>query len=411
MPELLIKNGLVVDPALKREVKLDILTRDGKITRCAASISGRGREVFDAGGMWVFPGFIDMHVHAREPGAERSETLASAARAAAAGGVTSMLLMPNTAPAMATPAMIKKYSARARQFPVNIYLSAAVTIGRAGSALAPLAALKKAGAIAFTDDGTCVADDGLFKRALAAARRLGLPLLDHPELPGLGGGLEGEVCAVLRDILLAAGRGPVHLQHLSLAASVDALRLAKKAGLPVTAETCPHYFTLTAGDIKNADPDFKMNPPLRSKADKAAVLAGLSDGTIDVIATDHAPHERALKAKGFALAPNGIIGLETLAPLCVTELVLKGRISRLRLAELISFTPARLLGLARKGGLRPGYDADITVLDPRLARRVPDTFCSLSSNSPFKGRLLKGWPCAVFAGGRFVYKDGRPQFC
>lgn len=410
MPELLIKNGLVVDPVLKRETKLDILTEGGKVTRCGASIAARGRTVFDAGGMWVFPGFIDMHVHAREPGAESSETMASAARAAAAGGVTSMLLMPNTSPAMDSPALVRKYCARARQFPVNLYLSAAVTSGRAGGALAPMAALKKAGAIAFTDDGTCVADDGLFQKALKLARKLGLPLLDHPELPGQGAG-EAEVFAVLRDIMLASGRGPVHLQHLSLAGSVDALRLAKKAGLPVTGETCPHYFTLIAGDNWKADPDFKMNPPLRSAADRAAVLAGLADGTIDVIATDHAPHERALKAKGFSLAPNGIIGLETLAPLCITELVLKGRVSRLRLAELTSLNPARLLGLDRKGGLRPGYDADITVLDPRRARRVPDTFFSLSSNSPFKGRLLKGWPAAVIAGGGFVYRDGRPQFC
>lgn len=424
MPYLLLKNGLVIDPASGLEARRDLLIKNGRISRLAAHISApAGCEVFDAAGLWIFPGFIDMHAHAREPGAEKSETLASAAGAAAAGGVTSLLLMPNTDPPMATPAALKKYMARAAGLPVNIYFSAAITAGRAGLKLADLAALKAAGARAFTDDGSCVENGALLRRAVKLAARLRLPLLDHPELARFSGagvinrraaglpaiGDEAETFAVLRDIM-AADCGPVHLQHLSLRASVGLLRAAKAAGLPVTGETCPHYFTLSDRDTDPRDANFKMKPPLRAPADRAAVRAALADGTIDAIATDHAPHERRLKAKGFLAAPFGVIGLETLAALCVTELVLKGGVSKLRLARLLSANPARLLGLRRKGALTPGFDADITILDPRTARRVPEHFFSLSSNSPFKGRRLKGWPAAVIAGGRFVFRDGR-LFC
>jgi len=426
MPCLLLKNGLVIDPASGLEAVRDLLVKDGRISRLAAHISApQGCEVFDAAGLWVFPGFVDMHVHAREPGAEKSETLASAARAAAAGGVTSLLLMPNTNPPMATTAALKKYRARAMGLPVNFFFSAAVTACRAGKKLTDLAGLKKAGALAFTDDGSCVEDGELLRRAVKIAARLGVPLLDHPELARFSGagvlnrrvpgcalpaiGDEAETFAVLRDIM-ASGSGPVHLQHLSLKASVGLLRAAKAAGLPVTGETCPHYFTLSDRDADPRDANFKMKPPLRSPGDRAAVLAALADGTIDAIATDHAPHEHCLKEKGFLSAPFGVIGLETLAPLCVTELVLKNLVSKLSLAALLSANPARLLGLRRKGALSPGLDADITILDPRAAQRVPEHFFSLSSNSPFKGRRLKGWPAAVISSGRFVFKAGR-LFC
>lgn len=406
--QLLIKNGLVIDPASRRELRADVLVRGGRVVRVSPRLSAPSAEVYDASGKWVFPGFIDLHVHAREPGAERSETIASAARAAAAGGVTSVLLMPNTSPPMDSPARLRRYAARAERAAVNVYFSAAVTAGRGGVRLGPLAALRAAGALAFTDDGACVSDDRLLEAALRECRRLRRPLLDHPELPGLPGP-EAETFAALRDILATRGRYPVHLQHLSLAASLAALALGKRCGLPVTGETCPHYFALTAADARRGGTDFKMNPPLRAAADRAAVLRALADGTLDAIATDHAPHERRLKARPWELAPNGVIGLETLAPLCVTELVLNRRVTRLRLAELLSANPARLLGLRRKGALAPGRDADITVLDPGAARRVPARFVSLSSNSPFKGRLLRGWACATVVRGRFVFRDGK--FC
>jgi len=420
MPELLIKNGLIIDPSAG-EARRDVLVRNGRVGCVSPRIPApAGCAVYDAAGLWVFPGFIDAHVHAREPGGEAAETIATAARAAAAGGITSILLMPNTAPPMDSPALLRKYSISAKDAPVNVFFSAAATSGRSGAAASSLAALKRAGARAFTDDGSCLPGAllaGLIKEAVA----LGLPLLDHPEnfartgagvvnagaaarrldLPGIPA--EAESLAVLRDILAAAAAGPIHLQHLSLAASVSALRLAKKLGWPVTAETCPHYFALCDADIKRNDADYKMKPPLRGEADRRAVIGALADGTIDILASDHAPHERRLKAKGFRGAPFGIIGLETMAALCVTELVLKKNISRLQLAGLLSANPAKLLGLKSKGSLRPGADADITIIDPIAARRVPDKFASKSSNSPFRGMLLRGWPAATIVAGRVVY--------
>lgn len=421
MRKLLVKNGLLIDP-VSGERTGDLLAAGGKISRLGGRIAPPpGCEVLDAAGLWVFPGFIDAHVHAREPGAEAAETLESAARAAAAGGVTSALLMPNTSPAMATPALLKKYRRRAAGLPVELYFSAAATAGRSGKAVSGLAALKKAGAAAFTDDGSCL-PRGLLAALIKKAAALGLPLLDHPEDFARTGkgvinagpaarrlGLDGipqeaELLAVLGDILAASSAGPVHLQHLSLASSVEALRAAKKAGWPVSGETCPHYFTLSDADIKKDDANYKMKPPLRSPADRLAVLAGLADGTIDLIASDHAPHEARLKALGFRGAPFGILGLETIAPLCVTELALKKVVTRKRLAELLSLNPARLLGLGRKGRLSPGFDADITALDPRRIKRVPAVFASRSANSPFIGLPLRGWPAATIISGRIVHR-------
>lgn len=420
MPNLLIKNGLLIDP-VSGETPGDVLIKGGRISRVGRRLGAPPScRIFDAAGLWVFPGFIDAHVHAREPGAEAAETLESAARAAAAGGVTSALLMPNTSPAMATAALLKKYCRRAAGLPVNLYFSAAATAGRSGKALSNLAALKKAGAAAFTDDGSCL-PRGLLAALIGKSVALGLPLLDHPEdFARTGKGVinagpaarrlglagippEAELLAVLGDILAASSSGPVHLQHLSLASSVEALRAAKKAGWPVTGETCPHYFTLSDADIRKDDANYKMKPPLRSPADRRAVLAGLADGSIDIIASDHAPHEARLKAKGFAGAPFGIIGLETIVPLCVTELVLKKIITRTRLARLLCSNPARLLNLRRKGRLAPGYDADITVLDPRRLKKVPGVFVSRSANSPFTGMALRGWPAATFTAGKMVF--------
>ncbi len=432
MRKLLIKNGLLVDPELG-ERRADLLVSGGRISKVSRGMAPpAGCQTLDASGLLVFPGFIDAHVHAREPGGEAAETLATAAAAAAAGGVTSALLMPNTSPPLDSPALLRRLRARAAGLPCNFLFSAAATAGMAGARPSSLAALKRAGARAFTDDGSCL-PRALLPGLAAACRRLGLPLLDHPELfrrtgPGAvnagpaarrlgvpGIPPEAELLAVLGDVLAASSSGPLHLQHLSLSASVEVLRLAKRAGWPVTGETCPHYFSLTDAEIPRGDGDFKMKPPLRSAADREGVLRGLADGTIDLVASDHAPHERRLKARGLVAAPFGVIGLETLAPLCFTELVLGGRVSLRRLAQLVSLNPARLLGLRRKGRLLPGFDADLALLDPAGALRVPERFVSRSSNSPFRGRVLRGWPACTVLGGRVVFsRPGRarpPGFC
>ncbi|MCX5786001.1 MAG: dihydroorotase [Elusimicrobia bacterium] len=427
MPSLLIKNGLLIDPASKTEHKGDLLIKNGRIAAIGKRIAPprTGIEIYDAAGLWVFPGFIDMHVHAREPGDEDAETLLTAARAAAAGGITSVLLMPNTKPPMDSPALLRKFIIKARrQCPVNMFFSAAATAGRSGKKLSRLKKLKTAGAVAFTDDGSTLAGPALLMSALETAKKLKIPLLDHPEdfnLTGIGVvdesasarlklpaiAREAEIFAVLRDIFAAGSAGPIHLQHLSCAGSVAAARAAKKLGLPVTAETCPHYFSLTSGDIKRPDADFKMKPPLRRGADRLAVIRGLADGTIDVIASDHAPHPAAEKARGFLKAPFGIIGLETMVPLALTELVGKGRVTRLRLAELLSFNPARILGLKTKGALKKGFDADLTIIDPRAIYSVPEKFFSKSANSPFIGRRLKGRAEACIVAGKLVFSGGR----
>ncbi|MBI4802768.1 MAG: dihydroorotase [Elusimicrobia bacterium] len=426
MPKSIIKNALVIDPEQKIEQKLDLLVEDGRVTRLSdalATETGRRAEVYDASGLWLMPGVIDMHVHAREPGMERYEDLLSAARAAAAGGVTSILAMPNTSPAVDNPALLRKLQRRAAGAAVNIYFSAAITKGRRGLALTCLKALKKAGALAFTDDGSCVADQDLLCAALKAAARLKIPVLEHPEalnitgdgvmhdcpraralrLPGIR--REAEVFMVLRDLLLAgAAGGPIHLQHLSCLESVSALKTARKAGIAATAETCPHYFTLTCDDIKGGNADFKMKPPLREPKDRAAVRKGLADGTIDVIASDHAPHPAAGKAAGFLKAPFGVIGLETLVPLTLTELVHKRVISKAGMVRLLSSNPARILNLKNKGALKAGMDADLTLIDPFAEYTVRPRFYSKSSNSPFIGARLKGRAAAAMVGGRFVYR-------
>ena len=343
MSRLLILNALLIDPARKLEKELNLLIEDGRIRSVGRGLAPRGRagcEIYDASGLWLMPGLIDMHVHAREPGMESAEDLSSAARAAAAGGFTSILAMPNTDPPADRPALIRSLRAKAEGLPVNVYFSAAVTRGRAGLKLANLAALKKAGALAFTDDGACV-PEGPLRKALLFSRLSGAPVLDHAEKllftgPGVmhegkisrALGLPGipylaETAMVLRDVTLAREVGArIHLQHLSCRESVDTVREAKRRGISVTAETCPHYFTLTCEQVKDAG--FKMKPPLRERGDREAVKKGLADGTIDVIASDHAPHPAAEKAKGLLKAPFGVIGLETALGLALTELFYKG---------------------------------------------------------------------------------------
>ena len=437
---LLIRNGLVIDPDSGMEGLRDVLVRGGKVAAVARDFSRSSRlppgtVTLEARGCWVVPGLIDLHVHLREPGGEQSETIASGTRAAARGGVTTLVAMPNTRPVPDTPARLRRLRERIRRDAVvNVLPCAAVTDGQAGSRLADLEGLARAGAAAFSDDGRPVSDPRLMEEALFRAGRLGLPVLDHAEDPVLTGvgvvrespasrrarwpGIpaESESAMALRDIALARrSGGRLHVCHVSCAQTLAVLRWAKCEGLPVTAEAAPHHFTLSLDDIPYGSSrraaDFKMKPPLGTPEDRNALQTALADGTLDAIATDHAPHAPEAKACGVLRAPFGVIGLETLVPLSL-ELVRRGVLGRRRLIELLSAGPARVLGLRAKGSLRRGADGDVTVIDPAASFSVDGDFASASRNSPFIGRVLRGAVRATVVAGRLVYfrKDGgRPR--
>jgi dihydroorotase len=422
----LIVGGLVIDPARRLEAVRDVLIVDGEIREVAAGLSKKsaladaGR--VDARGKWVIPGLVDMHVHLREPGREGDETIASGTAAAARGGVTTVLAMANTEPATDSPSQLEFLRAKARvDAKVNVLFAGAVTLGQKGERLTEFAKLRHAGAAALSDDGRPVMNAGLFRRALESAKDLGLLVIDHCEdltlsngacahegPAALRKGLKGspwaaETVQVVRDIALVELTGArLHLAHLSAAASVNAVREAKKRGLPVSAEACPHHFALTDEMIPGYDADWKMNPPLRAKDDRAALIEGLADGTIDAIATDHAPHGCAAKAAGFDLAPFGVIGLETSLACALTELYHKKALTRRQIVERMSSAPAALLGLTGKGTLAPGADADLAVVDPDAAWTPEAPFASKSRNTPFAGRRLKGRVLHTFVAGRAV---------
>lgn len=423
----LITGGTIVDPSQKLDALSDLLIENGKIAEVGRNLAKKyalkGISSLDASNCLVTPGLIDMHVHLREPGREGDETIATGTLAAARGGVTTVLAMPNTEPVIDSPALARFLAAKAKaDAAVNVLISGACTMGQKGERLTEAALLKEAGAVALTDDGRPVMDSGLMRRVMEHAHDAGVLVIDHCENDHLsqGGcchegpaatrkGLRGipwasETVMVLRDIALCELTGAaVHIAHLSCAQSVEAVRAAKKRGLTVSAEATPHHFSLTDEDIEGYDADFKMNPPLRSKADREAVLEGLADGTIDAIATDHAPHGPAKKELGIQLAPFGVIGLETSLALALTRLVGKGLLDRKRLVERMSAAPARLLGLKTKGSLRRGMDADVTVIDPAANWLVEAPFASKSRNSPFLGLRLKGRARATIVGGRIAH--------
>jgi dihydroorotase len=422
----LLKNGHVVDPRNRIDAVRDILIDGAKIAEVRAGLSKKHSELpsIDVEGRWVLPGPIDLHVHFREPGGS-GETIASGARAAAKGGVTTVLAMPNTEPPIDTPERLRWALERGEKALVRVLQSAAVTVGQKGERLTELGALAESGAAAFSDDGKPVSDAVVMRRALEFARLFDRPIIDHCEDLSLTGegvmnegstsarmGLGGipnasEAANALRDIeLVRLTGGRLHVAHVSCRETVEAVRRAKKDGLPVTAETCPHYFALTDEDIRGFDANFKMKPPLRARADLEALLEGLADGTIDAIATDHAPHSAERKREGFARAPFGVIGLETALPVSVTYLVQKGVLTRKQLAERLSAGPAAVLGLKDRGHLSPGAAADLTVVDPSAARTVEEPFESASSNSPFLGWKLKGFPVLTVVAGRVVMRDG-----
>ena len=422
----LIVGGLVIDPARRLEAVRDVLIEDGEIRAVEAGLSKKSglkdAAVVDARGRWVIPGLVDMHVHLREPGREDDETIATGSAAAARGGVTTILAMANTHPPTDTPSQLAFLRAKAaRDAAVNVLFAGAVTVGLKGERLTEFARLRAAGAAALSDDGRPVMNAGLLRRALEYARDLGLLLIDHCEDLSLSGGgcahegaaalrkgLQGspwaaETVQVVRDLALVELTGArLHFAHLSAAASVAAVRRAKKQGLPVSAEACPHHFALTDEMIPDFDADWKMNPPLRSKEDRAALVAGLADGTIDAIATDHAPHGRAPKSAGFDAAPFGAIGLETSLAAALTALYHTKALTRRQIVERMSAAPAALLGLKAKGTLAPGADADVVVADPDALWTPEPPFASKSRNTPFAGRRLKGRVLRTFVGGREI---------
>jgi dihydroorotase len=428
LPEqLIVVNGLVIDPAANVEAVRDVLIEDGRISRVAAGLSRKpafkGVPTIDAKGKWVMPGLVDMHVHLREPGREGDETIGTGSKAAARGGVTTVLAMANTEPVTDSPAQLAFLLAKAKSdAAITVLFAGAVTLGLKGEKLTEFAKLKAAGAAALSDDGRPMMNAGLLRRALEYAKDLGLLVIDHCEDLNLSNGacmnegpaalrkgLKGapwaaETVQVVRDIALAELTGArLHIAHVSTSSSVAAIRTAKKNGIRISAEAAPHHFSLNEKDVRGYDANWKMNPPLRADKDRQALLAGLADGTIDAIATDHAPHGCTAKALGMDAAPFGVIGLETSLAIALTDLFHKKILTRRKLVDRMSAGPARLLGLKNKGTLAPGADADLVVVDPDAVWTPEPPYFSKSRNTPFTGRRLKGRALTTLSAGRVVH--------
>jgi len=424
---LLITNGHLIDPAQDQNSGMDVLVEDGKITAWI----GRGDknptdvDVFDASGLLVAPGFIDMHVHLREPGQEHKENIASGCAAAVAGGWTSVCPMSNTNPVNDNAAITRYMIEQAERAGLaNVFPIGAITKSSDGSELAEMGEMKAAGAVAVSDDGRPVPSAGIMRRAMQYARDFDLPVIDHCEDKSLcsGGvmhegkislrlGLKGmpalaEDIDVARDIILAKETGAhVHIAHVSTKGAVDAIRRAKSEGINVTCEVTPHHFTLTDKVVEGYDTNTKMAPPLRSEEHLEAIIEGIKDGTIDAIATDHAPHHQDEKALEYDRAPFGITGLETALGLAFQQLVNKGVIDLTRLVEMCSANPAQIFNLAGRGTLAPGSIADITVIDPSLKWTYKNSESrSRSRNSPFDNWEFTGAAVATIVGGRIVYR-------
>jgi dihydroorotase len=427
MAKLLIKNGRVVDPASGHDAVSDVLIEDSSILALHTGIDAPDADVFDASGLVVAPGFIDMHVHLREPGFTHAETIESGSRAAAAGGFTSICCMPNTSPVNDSVTVTSYIVEKAKRAAVvNVYPIGAITKGSAGEELAAIGSMKQAGIVAISDDGHPVMNSRVMRRAMELARSFDLPVIDHCEDLNLsaGGdmhegfqsvklGLRGipscsEDVMVARDILLAEVTGArFHVAHISSKHSIAMVRYAKAKGLPVTAEVCPHHFSLTDEDIVTYDSNYKMKPPLRCKHDVQAAIDGVVSGAIDAIATDHAPHAGSEKMQEFERCPFGILGLETALAVTLETFFHTGRLTLLQLVEKFTTAPARILRLDR-GRLTPGAAADLTIFDTgaKWTYDVNRSY-SKSRNSPYHGREFRGGPVATIVGGKFVWRRGK----
>jgi dihydroorotase len=423
---LLIKNGRVLDPATKTDAPRDVLLDGDKIAEVATpgKIAPNDAEIFDATGLIVAPGFIDLHVHLREPGQESSETIETGTRAAARGGFTAVCCMPNTKPVNDNASVTRFILDRAKAAAsVRVWPIGAASVGSKGEDIAEIAAMQQAGIVAVSDDGKPIATAKLARQVMDYCRSLDLPVIEHAEDVSLAAGavmregitsvrlgLQGmpaaaESVCVGRDVQLAELTGArLHIAHLSARSSLEQVRWAKQRGLRVTCEVTPHHFTLIDEDVQY-DSRFKMNPPLAAREDREALLAGLVDGAVDAIATDHAPHEPALKDVEFDRAPFGILGFETALSLALEQLVHKGRISLMRLIELFTTGPARVLGFENEKKIAARHSADLTIfsLDRSWTYNVKDS-SSNSRNSPFDGRTFKGAPVATVVAGRIVYR-------
>jgi dihydroorotase len=426
---LFIEGGRVIDPAGGVDGVRTVVIRDGKVAEVAEQVERpRDARAIDARGRWVTPGFVDLHVHLREPGQEYKETVETGARAAAAGGFTAVCAMPNTKPVNDNTSVTELVLARAAAAGLaRVYPVGAISKGLAGEELAEYGELKAAGCVALSDDGRPVMSSGLMRRALEYARAFRLPLTVHEEDLGLVGkgvmhegaastrlGLKGipaqaEDVMVLRDLaLLELTGGRLHVAHVSTAGAVRAIRDARRRGLAVTAEVTPHHLSLSDEDVGASGycTDYKMNPPLRSAADVQACREALADGTLDAIATDHAPHSLVEKDVEFDAAANGVVGLETAFPVCLA-LVRRGVLGERRLVEALTIGPARAFGLPG-GTLARGAPADVAVLDPAAEWVVgPETLRSKSHNTPWKGKRLAGRCTHTIVGGRLVHEEGR----
>lgn len=423
MMKVLIKNGRVIDPASKLDKVSDLLIEDGKIAEIKTALSAKADQIIDAKGCFVMPGFIDLHTHLRDPGFEEKETIETGALAAAKGGFTTILAMPNTSPVVDNADVVNYIHQKAKNLAVVHVLSiGAVTKGQEGKELADIHQMVLAGIPAISEDGKSVMDTNIYYQAMQIAKEEGIPVFAHCEdknlmmsgvvnagkqaeklhLPGILNAVEDTVIA--RDLVLAESTGAqLHLCHCSTKNGVLMLIDAKAHGLKVTAEACPHHFTLTDEDITEDNADFKMNPPLRSKEDMEAIREGLKNDIIDVIATDHAPHTAIEKGMSMKKAPFGIVGLETAASLTYSELVLGKYLTPMQMAEKLSYNPAKIIGI-EKGALKEGAAADIVIFDPNKTYTIlKEDLAGKAKNTPFHNRKVTGKVMATLVDGRVVY--------
>ncbi len=419
----LLKNGTVIDYASRTEKKLDILIENDKILKIAENIEAEDCKIIDCEGLYIMPGMIDMHCHLREPGGEHKETIETGSKSAVKGGFTTICPMPNTNPTPDSAIVLQQIINEAKRVNlVNVLPFSSVTKGENGEELVDFKSQLEAGAIAFSDDGKPVENSAMIRKAMFEANKLGSFISEHCEEKSVSSGAinagpiaeklgvegvlpEAEEIMASRDIVIAETNNlHTHICHISTKTSVDMIRSAKQRGVKVTCETCPHYYSFTVEEVLNSGVNAKMNPPLREEKDRLAIIEGIKDGTIDCIITDHAPHAKEEKDRGLEKAPNGIIGFETALPATITNLVVPGHISYLDMVRVMSYNPAKLLGLD-KGVIAEGKVADLTIFNPNEKYiYTEDMIVSKSHNTPWIGKELRGKVEYTIVGGRIVYE-------